>query len=1000
MKRLLGLLLLIGALAAAALPPAGATDAPAQPGQWQITCADCPRWFEEVTEHTLRLDAAGRPHLAYGGDHLYYAYHDGIRWRYETADPASRVGAFAALDLDQAGWPHISYYDEGSQALKYAYRDPTGWQQETVDGGSQVAPLSSLAVDAAGHPHIAYQDEALSVTKYAHRNAAGWQIETVGAAESASRHCLSLALDSAGWAHVVFHGAGGLHYARRSSTGWQEQSLHTSYDRYYHGCTLALDGNDHPIVAYVDSYYETWLVRWTGASWEFTMIPSSGYSYGLETGLSLAVDGDGYLHLSSTAWYPGEPGWPQMRYAYQDAAGWHGEYFDYTYSYTTGQTSLALDGDGNAYFTFPGRPVELRLMRSTAGGWQQELVAESRDAGRLNALVIGSDDGPRIAYGNVPASVGFVEWTQGAGELLQRSVQAASALSVPDAASEAGATSPLWRGDQRVVYGVSLALDGDDEPHIAYAYSHPFWDLWDVHQVLYRFRDQSVWSGSTVVEHEGSGGYRSPSIAVDSGGGPRIGFEEYPYGIIFYARPHPSGWIGEIVDNDVRWFGGLALTDNDTSMFGYSTDYDLIRVAFFGASGWHYEIVEPVHGHYVAMALDSEGYPHLAYVTSNGDLRYARRTAQGWQLETATAGDLGEIDLAVDSSDRPHISFYDAASGSLMYANRDNAGWRSEFVAATGDRWAENAIGVDSQGTVTISFYDDANRDLLLAVRSPHPLTPTPTPTDTPTPLPKVGAAAYALPPPTIDGDLADWPAPPGVLVDIWNAVDYGGLISSATDASARCFHQWSAAHLYAACVVYDDVLVADDGDEWWKDDTVELVYDGLNDDQSYGADDHKYELRIDDGFSDYDGPVDPGMAAALRPWAGGYAVELAIPAARLGAIPMQAGRVIGLNIGLIDDDDGGDAEGWLGWSGNTWRHAELCGDLHLLPPDVTPTPTGTSKPTATATATRIMTPTNTLTPTPTATATPTATPSPTATVTPTGTPVVRYRYLPLIVKR
>lgn len=979
-------LLLILFLAAVLLAPAtlrAGTQSPQASLAWQITCADCPSWFEDVTERTLRLDAAGRPHLAYGGDHLYYAYHDGTGWRYETADPASRVGAFAALDLDAAGRPHISYYDEGSQTLKYAYRDPTGWQRETVDGVTQVVPLSSLAVDAAGYPHIAYQDEALSVTKYAYRSGAGWQIETVGAAESTSRHCLSLALDSAGWAHVVFHGASGLHYARRSPTGWQEEVVPTSSYDYY---TLVLDGNDRPSIGSSDGWYLR-IARWTGASWEHESLRDMG------TGNSLAIDGNGYLHATGTAWVSGEPGWPEMCYAFQDADGWHVEHFDYTYSYTTGQTSLALDAAGQAWFMFPGRTMELRLMRRAAGDWQQEVVDASRDAGRLNALAIGSDDGPRLAYGNVPASVGFVEWTQGVGELAQRSVQAASALPEPDAASEAEAVSrSLWRRDTREVSGISLALDGDDEPHIVYAYSYYYADLWRIYQVLYRFRDHSVWSGSTVVESEGSSAYRSPSIAVDSGGGPRIGYEEYPYGIIFYARPYPSGWIGELVDHDVRRFGGLALTDNDNSVFGYCTDDYLIRVAFFDASGWRYEVVDPEGGQQVAIALDGQGYPHLAYAASNGDLRYARRTQQGWQLETATAGDLGEIDLALDNSDRPHISYYDAASGGVSYAYRDGTGWRSEFVATTGDRQADNAIGVDSQGTVTISFYDDVNRDLLLAVRSPHPLTPTPTPTATPTPLPKVGAAGYALQSPTIDGDLSDWPAPPGVLVDIWNAMDYGGLISSPADASARCFHQWSAAHLYAACVVYDDVLVADSGEQWWKDDTMELVYDGLNDDQSYGTDDHKYELRIDDGFSDYDGPVDPGVAAALRPWARGYALELAIPAAQLGAIPMQGGRVIGLNIGLIDDDTGGEADGWLGWSGNTWRRADLCGDLHLLPADVTPTPTATSTPTATATATPTMTPTST--------PTPTATPSPTATATPTGTPVVHYRYLPLIIKR
>ncbi len=184
----------------------------------------------------------------------------------------------------------------------------------------------------------------------------------------------------------------------------------------------------------------------------------------------------------------------------------------------------------------------------------------------------------------------------------------------------------------------------------------------------------------------------------------------------------------------MRHLGDLALLENGNLVLGYSTDYDLIRVAFFDASGWHYEIVEPVGAQQVATALDSEGYPHLAYVTSNGDLRYARRTAQEWQLETVTAGVWGEINLALDSHGRPHISYYDA--GGVSYAYRDGTGWRSEFVANTGDRQADSTIGVDTQGTVYITFYDDANRDLMLAVRSPHPLTPTPTPTATATAAP------------------------------------------------------------------------------------------------------------------------------------------------------------------------------------------------------------------------------------------------------------------------
>ena len=259
----------------------------------------------------------------------------------------------------------------------------------------------------------------------------------------------------------------------------------------------------------------------------------------------------------------------------------------------------------------------------------------------------------------------------------------------------------------------------------------------------------------------------------------------------------------------------------------------------------------------------------------------------------------------------------------------------------------------------------------------------------TPTPLPKVGYAAYTNSPPTIDGNLADWPALQGVLLDRWQAVDYGGIVTSAADASALCYSQWSTTHLYAGCLVSDDALVADSGTEWWKDDTIEVVYDGRNDNQSYGPDDHKYEMRIDGGFSDYTNPVTPSVIAAYRPRSGGYSVELAIPLAELGVPAFQGNQVIGFNIGLIDDDNGGEAEGWLGWSGNTFRHAELCGDLILGQPGVTPTATATRTPTVTPTRTPTRTPTITPTRTPTRTSTPTPT---------SGTPRRRV-YLPVILK-
>ena len=96
---------------------AGSANSTASLG-WVIECVDCPKYFEEMSDRSLRLDAAGHPHIAYGSDHLYYAWHDGTTWHLETVDDAPGVGSYASLALDGGGYPHISYYDSTNEDLR------------------------------------------------------------------------------------------------------------------------------------------------------------------------------------------------------------------------------------------------------------------------------------------------------------------------------------------------------------------------------------------------------------------------------------------------------------------------------------------------------------------------------------------------------------------------------------------------------------------------------------------------------------------------------------------------------------------------------------------------------------------------------------------------------------------------------------------------------------------------------------------------------------------
>jgi len=154
-----------GALPATTIKEAAATQTftPA----WATERVDAEKTFGSMTDRSLALDSANRPHIAYGTDHLYYAWHDGSTWNIETVDPAWGVGRYASIALDGSDKPHISYYDDINGDLKYAYRSGSEWIIQVVDSSDDVGESTSLALDNLGRPHIAYLDRINSNLKYA-----------------------------------------------------------------------------------------------------------------------------------------------------------------------------------------------------------------------------------------------------------------------------------------------------------------------------------------------------------------------------------------------------------------------------------------------------------------------------------------------------------------------------------------------------------------------------------------------------------------------------------------------------------------------------------------------------------------------------------------------------------------------------------------------------------------------------------------------------------------
>ncbi len=199
-------------------------------------------WYVEDVDdfasryHALRLDAAGRPHIAYykesGGD-LGYAYRDSSGWHTQIVDSAGNVGSNLDLAIASNGLPHISYCSDplsygtdcdggACNSLKYASYDGSRWLIQTVDGGGFVGNSTSVVVDGAGRPHISYVACGRDYTlRYATFNGATWGIQSLDAAAGQT----SLNLDSAGRPHIAYDGSNDGHrslmYASFDGYGWR-----------------------------------------------------------------------------------------------------------------------------------------------------------------------------------------------------------------------------------------------------------------------------------------------------------------------------------------------------------------------------------------------------------------------------------------------------------------------------------------------------------------------------------------------------------------------------------------------------------------------------------------------------------------------------------------------------------------------------------------------------------------------------------------------------------
>ena len=635
---------------------------------WEIETIDAPRKFTGMSDRSLCVDSQGRPHIAFGEDHMYHAWLDGEVWMIETVDYSPGVGEEASIAIDPSGDIYIAYYDGINDALKCAFNEGEGWFVETVD--TEGGHYPSVAVEECGIPHIAYRADDLN---YAVRIPDGWEIQVVET-DIAPGGFTSLALDAAANAHISHYDLSNdeLMYTYHSPSGWSTEVVdNSSYDTGWYS-SIFVDADGLPHISYYDRGDRTvaYAVR-TESGWQIHDLGERG------NWTSLVLDDTGTPHVVFC-------GTSEIVYSFHDGSTWMFEEIDASAYHA----SIALDHTGNPvisyeeFSSFEDRK-ELRYAFKNQGIWEVEIVTSAGDVGTYSALEIDAMDQLHVCYVN--SINGHIRY----------------ALS-----SDRG-----WAIAEPDLKGVDLdlAIDEDGYPHISYLDE-------DEETVNYLYRNDQGWQVDIVEEDIGFNAFTS--IALDSDNRPHLAYRDYR--VLRYATKSDTGWVVEILGPQGE-YTSIAVDSDDNPHIGYqSWEGDGMAYAHHDGTDWYFESADPdgEAGLYNSMVLDQAGYPHLTYFDNlPDDIRYAFKDETGWHVEIVDEEwDVGKYtSLALDSNGNPRVSYFYGMDVDLRFGYRQDDVWNTYTIVSEGRVGGWSQLVLDSQDRPHVVYYSESAGDLMYA---------------------------------------------------------------------------------------------------------------------------------------------------------------------------------------------------------------------------------------------------------------------------------------------
>lgn len=304
--------------------------------------------------------------------------------------------------------------------------------------------------------------------------------------------------------------------------------------------------------------------------------------------------------------------------------------------------ALAVDSLGRPHISYYDKDSkDLKYARWTGSSWQIQVVDSTGDVGASNSIALDATNHPHISYVDNTNYALKYAWWNGSNWQIQTVVIVGGLGNFP----------------------TSIAVDQDGNAHIAYG-------DYNYLRLKYARWTGSIWEIQTV---ENAQSY-DVSLALDNNNRPHIAYDKGT--LLRYALREGATWQIETVtylaNPGEATTGDLSLVLDDTGnphiayVFKVDSGTSRLRYTHKVGNNWEDQAVDfesGVHtGLGASIALDENRRPHISYRNHLRVLKYAYFTGSNWTIQTIQnnvcfAG--CDNPLALDANGNPHISFYE-----------------------------------------------------------------------------------------------------------------------------------------------------------------------------------------------------------------------------------------------------------------------------------------------------------------------------------------------------